>query len=63
MDEGDESAMAQAMSLLLLDPSLAAELGACGRRRIQEKFTVEHHLRQVEQLLHQVIDERTTERR
>ena len=63
VDEGDESAMAQAMSLLLLDPLLAAELGACGRRRIQEQFTVEHHLRQVEQLLHEVIDEGTTERR
>ena len=58
VDEGDESAMAQAMSLLLLDPLLAAELGACGRRRIKERFTIEHHLRQVEQLLRQVIDDR-----
>ena len=58
VDEGDESAMAQAMRLLLLDPLLAAELGACGRRRIKERFTIEHHLRQVEQLLRQVIDDR-----
>ena len=44
--------------LLLLDPALAAELGACGRRRIQEQFTVEHHLRQVEQLLRDAIYDR-----
>ena len=50
--------MPHAMSLLLLDPALAAELGACGRRRIQEQFTVEHHLRQVEQLLRDVIYDR-----
>ena len=58
VDEGDESAMAQAMSLLLLDPDLASRLGDGGRRRIKERFTIEHHLRQVEQLLRQVIDDR-----
>ena len=57
VDEGDESAMAQAMSLLLLDPDLASRLGDGGRRRIKERFTIEHHLRQVEQLLRQVIDD------
>ena len=58
VDEGDESAMAQAMSLLLLDPDLASRLGDGGRQRIKERFTIEHHLRQVEQLLRQVIDDR-----
>ena len=46
------------MSLLLLDPDLASRLGDGGRQRIKERFTIEHHLRQVEQLLRQVIDDR-----
>ena len=58
VDEGDERGMAQAMARLLLDPELAARLGDCGRRRVQERFTVEHHLRQIEQLLRQVIEDR-----
>ena len=58
VDEGDEPGMAQAMARLLLDPDLAARLGDCGRTRVRERFTIEHHLRQVEQLLHQVIDDR-----
>ena len=57
VEEGDEAGMAQAMARLLMEPDLAARLGDCGRRRIQERFTIEHHLRQVEQLLRQVIDD------
>ena len=61
--EGDEAGMAQAMARLLMDPDLAARLGDCGRRRIQERFTIEHHLRQGEQLLCQVIGDRQAHRR
>ena len=57
VEEGDEAGMARAMARLLMEPDLAARLGDCGRRRIQERFTIEHHLRQVEQLLRQVIDD------
>ena len=57
VDEGDEGGMARAMARLLMEPDLAARLGDCGRWRIQERFTIEHHLRQVEQLLRQVIDD------
>jgi len=56
--EGDESAMAQAMTQLVMDPDLAARLGDFGRRHVQERFTIEHHLQQVSQLLRQVIQGR-----
>ena len=56
--EGDESAMAQAMAQLVMDPDLAARLGDFGRRHVQERFTIEHHLQQVSQLLRQVIQGR-----
>ena len=58
VDEGDEPGMARAMGQLLLNPALAAEMGNCGRRRVQERFTIDHHLRQVEQLLRDVIYDR-----
>ena len=57
VEEGDERAMALAMAQLVRDPDLATRLGDCGRRRVQERFTIEHHLRQVSQLLHQVMQQ------
>ncbi len=59
VEEGDETAMAQAMAQVLQDPDLAARLGDCGRQRVQEHFTIEHHLLQVSQLLHQVMQPQT----
>ena len=59
VEEGDEIAMAQAMTRLVLDPALAARLGNCGRKRVQEQFTIEHHLQQVSLLLHQVMQRQT----
>ena len=59
VEEGDETAMAQAMAQVLQDPALAARLGDFGRRRVQEHFTIEHHLQQVSQLLHQVMQHRS----
>ena len=59
VEEGDETAMAQAMAQLVQDPALAARLGDCGRQRVQEHFTIEHHLQQVSQLLHQVMQHRS----
>jgi len=59
VEEGDETAMAQAMAQLVQDPALAARLGDFGRRRVQEHFTIEHHLQQVSQLLHQVMQHRS----
>ena len=58
VDEGDEESMAQAMAQFVLDPELAARFGECGRQRIQEGFTIEHHLHQVTQLLLRVIEDR-----
>jgi len=60
VDEGDETAMTAAMARVVSDPNLASRLGACGRRRIQEGFTVDHHLRQVSDLLFNVIDTNRT---
>ena len=55
VDEGDERAMADAMARLALDPCLAARLGECGRLRVQELFTIKHHLEQVTTLLRRVM--------
>jgi len=57
VEERDVEGMAAAMATLLRDPGLAAALGDCGRRRILEGFTIDHHLRQVSELLLQVIEE------
>ena len=54
VDEGDVAAMAGAITRLIEDPELAAQLGDCGRRRVQNWFTIDHHLRQVSDLLRQV---------
>ena len=56
VDEGDETAMAQAMARLVLQPQLAAKLGECGRRRVQEEFTIGHHLNHITKLIEHVIE-------
>ena len=45
---GDVDAMADAICALLADPARAATMGAAGRRRVQEKFTITHTVRKVE---------------
>jgi glycosyltransferase involved in cell wall biosynthesis len=57
VDEGDVAAMAVAIAKLIKDPALAARLGDCGRRRVLEGFTIDHHLRQVSGLVLKVIEE------
>jgi glycosyltransferase involved in cell wall biosynthesis len=57
VDEGDVAAMAMAISRLIRDPALAARLGNYGRRRVQEGFTIDHHLHQVSGLVLKVIEE------
>ena len=57
VDEGDVAAMAVAIAKLIKNPALAARLGDCGRRRVQEGFTIDHHLRQVSGLVLKVIEE------
>lgn len=57
VDEGDVAGMAIAMTRLIDDPALAARLGDCGRRRIEEGFTIDHHLRQVSGLVLKVMEE------
>ena len=52
--------MAVAIAKLIKDPALAARLGDCGRRRVQEGFTIDHHLRQVSGLVLKVIVEESS---
>ena len=51
VDEGDVEAMAAAMVRLIQDPELAQSFGEAGRCRVQQHFTVEHHLQDVTELL------------
>jgi glycosyltransferase involved in cell wall biosynthesis len=43
--------MAAGLQRLVEDPGLAQRWGEAGRRRIQERFTIDHHLRDVAQFL------------
>ena len=51
VNEGDVEAMAAAMVRLIQDPELAQSFGEAGRCRVQQHFTVEHHLQDVTKLL------------
>lgn len=55
VEEGDTSAMADAMALLAAEPLLAAKMGRAGRERMLEGFTVEHHVAQVAALIRSVV--------
>ena len=57
VDEGDVAAMAAAIAKLIEDPALAARLGDCGRRRVQEGFTIDHHLNELSRLLLKVMNQ------
>ena len=56
VDEGDVAAMAAAIARLIKDPALAARLGDCGRRRVQDGFTIDHHLIALSGLLIKVMN-------
>ena len=45
---GDAPAMAAAMITLLADPVRAAAMGAAGRQRVRERFTIAHTARSIE---------------
>ena len=51
VEEGDLQGMAAAMARLVVEPDLAARLGAAGNRRASANFTVCHHLEQVSGLI------------
>ncbi|MFM8421765.1 MAG: glycosyltransferase, partial [Verrucomicrobiota bacterium] len=51
VDEGDVAAMAEHMCTLLDDPELAKRMGAAGKKRIREHFTMEHHIQTINKAL------------
>ena len=45
---GDAPALAEAIASLLAGPARAAAMGAAGRRRVRERFTIAHTVRKLE---------------
>lgn len=59
VEEGDVEGMAAAMLRLVSDPALAARMGQAGQRRAWRRFTIDHHLAQVMELVQSVCDDQT----
>lgn len=55
VSEGDVDAMAAAMRRLVLEPDLAARLGAAGQQRVSGQFTVQHHWAAIAALLERIV--------
>jgi len=53
--EHDVEAMAEKMRILLEDKALASELGQKGKERIHSHFTIEKHLKAINELIEKVI--------
>ena len=47
---GDAPAMAEAVAALLSDPARAAAMGAAGRERVRQRFTIAHTVRKLERI-------------
>jgi len=60
---GDAADMASAVAALLTDPAWAAAMGAAGRRRVQERFTITQTARKVEEVYDQMLARRRDPRR
>ncbi len=56
VDEHDTRAMAARMVELALDPELAARLGAAGRRRVVEKFSLDRSIGRLSAVIEAAID-------
>ena len=52
---GDAPAMAEAMKTLLTDPVRAAAMGAAGRRRVRERFTISQTVRKMESIYERLL--------
>lgn len=48
--KGDHVALAEAILRYIADPELRKQDGLRGRKRVEENFTMQHHIRQVEEL-------------
>ncbi len=58
VEEGDATGMAKYMIMLLDDIELARKIGEAGRKRISEHFTMQHHIRTIDQALASVVAKR-----
>jgi glycosyltransferase involved in cell wall biosynthesis len=56
--DSDPQALADSLVRLLSDPSLAAQLGAAARQRIETELTWEHTVARFEQVYSRVLHER-----
>lgn len=57
--EHDVEAMAANMCLLIENPDLAKEMGQKARERIMEKFTMERHLNELSETIHDAVGRKT----
>lgn len=58
VEEGDVSTMAAHMCTLLDDVELAKRMGAAGKMRIREHFTMQHHIQTIDKALAAVVAQR-----
>lgn len=54
---GDPQALAFAIERLLSDPDLRRRMGAAGRWRVKQHFTIERTLQQLEKLYHELLEQ------
>ena len=54
---GDAPAMAEAMAALLSDPARASAMGAAGRERVRERFTIAHTVHRIEKIYEYLLRE------
>jgi glycosyltransferase involved in cell wall biosynthesis len=60
---GKVTALVDATARLIDDPDLRSRLGEAGRRHVEESFSLEHHVMQIERIFNEVSRNRPDERR
>lgn len=58
IEPGDSDALAEYLSILVLDPAKAERMGEAARRRYLERYTVEHMIKALETVYQAIITER-----
>lgn len=55
---GDTQSLASAMNKMIADPQAAKAFGLAGRQRLEQKFTMENMIRNIEQLYEKVVSDK-----